>query len=161
MNKRVRSIRTFCLLGSAGIALACTIHKYEQPPPTATTPPPPAPAPEPAPTTTTTAPSPVAYDPCGGKKCGDTCSVCDPNDKNCVETAVVKQCSATLTCEATPAQCTTTATAEYSSCAGKRCGERCTLCKPGDLKCRESPLVKLCHAGGQCKEATVADCANK
>lgn len=32
------------------------------------------------------------YKPCGGKACGDRCTICDPADPNCVETAVVKYC---------------------------------------------------------------------
>lgn len=148
---------TLLACSALGLALACTIHKYENPPPgqpttTAT----PAPAPTPAPTPTTTAPA--TYDACAGKKCGDSCTICDPADKNCVETAVVKQCGADLKCSEQAAQCTTTQTPAHNPCAGKKCGDRCTMCAPGDLKCRESPLVKLCHANGQCKEATVADC---
>jgi len=30
------------------------------------------------------------YQPCAGKTCGSTCSTCDPSDRTCNETAVVK-----------------------------------------------------------------------
>lgn len=33
------------------------------------------------------------YDPCAAKSCGQGCTVCDPADRGCVETAVLKQCS--------------------------------------------------------------------
>jgi hypothetical protein len=32
------------------------------------------------------------YDPCAGKQSGDACTVCDPQDPDCIETAVVKEC---------------------------------------------------------------------
>jgi hypothetical protein len=35
---------------------------------------------------------PPPYDPCSGKGCGDLCTICDPNDPDCVETAVPKFC---------------------------------------------------------------------
>jgi hypothetical protein len=38
------------------------------------------------------------YDPCEGKSCGDTCSLCDPADKECIETGVVKVCNAGSAC---------------------------------------------------------------
>jgi hypothetical protein len=34
------------------------------------------------------------YDPCGDKMCGEACTLCDPKDKDCAETAVVKLCTA-------------------------------------------------------------------
>jgi hypothetical protein len=139
------------------VASACTVHSYSSPPPSGTAAP--APAPAPAPTT----PAPVAHDPCAGKQCGAACSVCDPNDKDCVETAVLKQCSAAGKCEPTAAQCGAAADAgaAYNPCAGKQCGERCRICAPGDMKCIESALIKLCHPDGQCKEATTVDCSKK
>ncbi|HIA03146.1 MAG TPA: hypothetical protein EYN66_14780, partial [Myxococcales bacterium] len=33
------------------------------------------------------------YNPCAGKSCGDTCSMCDPADKVCTETAEEKACN--------------------------------------------------------------------
>ncbi len=46
-----------------------------------------------------------AYDPCAGKACGDGCSVCPPDDADCVETAVVKMCDADGKCAATAPTC--------------------------------------------------------
>lgn len=37
-------------------------------------------------------PSGFGYDPCAGKECGAGCTVCDPADPYCSETAVVKAC---------------------------------------------------------------------
>lgn len=54
----------------------------------------------PTPTSTSSpAPSPTgSYDPCAGKVCGASCTVCDPADPSCVETAVVKSCDAGGSC---------------------------------------------------------------
>ena len=41
-----------------------------------------------------------AYEPCAGKTCGDTCTVCDPNDADCMETAVEKACNEAGECSA-------------------------------------------------------------
>jgi hypothetical protein len=38
------------------------------------------------------------YDPCEGKACGETCTLCSPNDPNCAETGVLKFCGATGSC---------------------------------------------------------------
>ena len=38
------------------------------------------------------------YDPCADKTCGDSCTVCAPDDADCVETMSVKQCSADGAC---------------------------------------------------------------
>lgn len=45
------------------------------------------------------------YDPCAGKACGEGCSVCPPDDGDCVETAVVKSCDADGKCSATAPTC--------------------------------------------------------
>ncbi len=164
MNKsRIGLAAVIFVCAGVGAGSACTVHSYSSPPPGSSAPPAATPAPTPAPTPTATsdaAPS-AAYDPCAGKQCGASCSICDPADKNCVETAVVKQCSVAGKCEATPAQCGTATTPGYAPCAGKKCGERCRMCATGDLKCTESPLVKLCHPDGQCKESTTVDCSKK
>ena len=152
------------LLAGLGLCLesACTVHSYKQPPPGSTNAPPPVPPPAPT-AATDAAPPPTAYDPCVGKKCGDGCTLCDPNDKTCVETAVVKQCSAGLVCEQTVAQCGTTQppAPAYNACAGKKCGDRCRICPPGDTRCLETATIKLCQTDGSCKEATTVDCTKK
>jgi hypothetical protein len=159
----------FLLAGSLVVS-ACIVHTRPQQQPAAPEPPP---APTAAPTAEadaapapTTSPEPAKpYYACAGKRCGDACTVCDPADKNCVETAVVKQCTANDRCEPAPAQCGTAAATPqqpaYNPCEGKKCGDRCRQCKVGDPKCVESPLVKLCHPDGQCKEATTVDCSKK
>lgn len=45
------------------------------------------------------------YDPCAGKSCGQFCTVCDPEDPGCVETAVLKQCSREGKCVAGFPEC--------------------------------------------------------
>lgn len=39
-----------------------------------------------------------AYDPCEDRQCGDTCTLCDPDDNDCVETAVQKVCNRNDVC---------------------------------------------------------------
>ena len=36
---------------------------------------------------------PPPYEPCGGKSCGDMCTICDPADPDCVETMEIKACN--------------------------------------------------------------------
>jgi hypothetical protein len=38
------------------------------------------------------------YDPCAKKSCGDACTLCAPDDKDCVETEEVKTCNAQGVC---------------------------------------------------------------
>lgn len=45
----------------------------------------------------------------------------------------------------------------YEPCAGKQCGERCTVCAPSDPNCAEDPVVMTCSASGQC-ELGEAEC---
>lgn len=45
------------------------------------------------------------YEPCAGKVCGETCTVCDPRDEDCVETAVVKYCQDDGSCSPERPQC--------------------------------------------------------
>lgn len=45
------------------------------------------------------------YIPCAGKACGAPCTICDPTDLGCVETAVIKQCDKTGACVASPSSC--------------------------------------------------------
>jgi hypothetical protein len=46
-----------------------------------------------------------AYDACAGKMCGDTCTICDPNDSGCSETAVLKVCNEFGVCGAEMPAC--------------------------------------------------------
>lgn len=42
--------------------------------------------------------TPPAYDPCAGKRCGEACSLCAPDDPDCMETAEVKACNDSGVC---------------------------------------------------------------
>jgi hypothetical protein len=39
---------------------------------------------------------------------------------------------------------------EFMPCAGKACGEACTMCSPGAADCVETMVVKQCNAQGTC-----------
>lgn len=39
---------------------------------------------------------------------------------------------------------------EYMPCAGKACGETCTICSPTATDCMETMVVKQCNAQGMC-----------
>jgi hypothetical protein len=45
------------------------------------------------------------YAPCAGKKCGDSCSICPPDAKDCFETAEVKVCGADGKCSGSAPMC--------------------------------------------------------
>jgi len=45
----------------------------------------------------------------------------------------------------------------YSPCAGKACGETCTICSPAATDCMETMVVKQCNAQGACSTDPV-DC---
>jgi hypothetical protein len=47
----------------------------------------------------------------------------------------------------------------YDPCAGKACGDACTVCPPGDSSCAETAVVKACDPGGRCVPATPALCS--
>jgi hypothetical protein len=51
------------------------------------------------------APCPDTYDPCAGKSCGDPCTLCPPDARDCAETAVLKYCGSDGTCSHTNAAC--------------------------------------------------------
>jgi hypothetical protein len=42
--------------------------------------------------------------------------------------------------------------AAYQPCAGKSCGEPCSLCPPGEADCSEEVGVKACDPGGSCRK---------
>ncbi len=96
-----------------------------------------------------------AWTPCGGKACGDTCSVCPPTDPSCVEAAVVKQCQPDGSCTPTAPVCEA---APYAPCGGKTCGQSCKLCPPGDPSCFETAEVKACDADGACRSDGTFTC---
>jgi hypothetical protein len=89
----------------------------------------------------------ATYEPCAAKACGDSCRVCPPDDPNCFETAVLKQCNAQGACVPGRATC---GGATYSPCGGKACGDSCRVCPPDDLNCFETAVLKQCNAQGAC-----------
>lgn len=46
-----------------------------------------------------------SYEACRGKTCGAPCRECDPDEPECVESTVVKQCSSSYTCLVAPVSC--------------------------------------------------------
>jgi hypothetical protein len=128
---------------------------------------------------------PSDYDPCAAAACGDSCTLCDPSDADCVETHDSKYCDRNGTCKAEVPKCAAgeacgSVTCDAGEvccnescgvctppggactqqlcnsegngnsedpCAGKTCGEECSLCQPG-VPC----LTKLtfCDARGVC-----------
>lgn len=91
------------------------------------------------------------YDPCEGLACGDSCSVCAPNDPDCVETADLKYCQADGVCMGVqPDTCDPSGV--YDPCAGKTCGDTCNLCAPDDDDCFETLSIKECNDEGVCSD---------
>lgn len=98
------------------------------------------------------------YDPCAGKACGASCSVCPPNDPTCTETADVKTCDAVGLCRSGGVACTDASPPPpYDPCEGKTCGSSCTQCPPTDPTCVETAVLKTCNKEGKC-QAGIKDC---
>ena len=134
-------------------------------------PPPPVGAPGGAPTATSTAAaggatpeggsgaSETPYVPCTGNPDefeGKPCTLCDPEDADCVEPPGEKHCRSDGACVA----------AQYHPCDGKKCGEACTLCDPLFPNCIEPPGELFCSGdsfgGVTCKMApAVCECPGK
>lgn len=97
------------------------------------------------------------YEPCAAQKCGDACTVCDPDDAECVETQVIKACNAEGECVAsTPELCEQPPA--YAPCGGKAVCDPCTICDPSDPDCFETAVLKVCDADLQCVIATEGVC---
>ncbi len=94
------------------------------------------------------------YLPCAGKTCGASCSLCPPNDPNCVETAVLKWCHPGGECKAVAPACAPPP--PYQPCANKVCGQACTICNPIDLNCFETAVLKACTKTGECQASPVS-----
>jgi hypothetical protein len=90
-----------------------------------------------------------AYDPCSGKSCGDLCTLCDPSRSDCPEGQVPSACNESGACveiiDDLQPICD-----EYTPCAGKACGDRCTICDPADANCNEDAVIKACDTDGNC-----------
>jgi len=95
------------------------------------------------------------YEPCANRGCGDLCTLCDPNDKDCVETDNIKVCDPQGVCGGTnPGLCVD----EYDPCADKLCGASCTECAPDDPECAEDGVIKACDPDGKCVAETEELC---
>jgi hypothetical protein len=62
--------------------------------------------------------------------------------------------------------CASPSHSPYAPCAGRGCGDACTVCAPGDPDCAETAVVKACSAEGRCVPAPVlcgaaVPCADK
>lgn len=91
---------------------------------------------------------PAGYDPCREKICGDTCTLCDPEDEDCRESGPNRACDESGQCvQANGLVCGDPA---FIPCEGKTCGESCTLCAPDDDDCAETGVLKVCDRIGEC-----------
>ena len=87
------------------------------------------------------------YDACLDKECGESCTICDPNEPNCIQPAVISACNSQGQCVAeTPGMCE----APYEPCDGKMCGELCSPCDPSDALCVAPAVITACSAQGEC-----------
>jgi hypothetical protein len=82
------------------------------------------------------------YDPCAGRTCGARCTICDPHDPRCAETAVLKYCSAQNECVSPYPVCTPQECKTDGDCPQI---ESCGTCPDGSFSCPEARCV-----GGQC-----------
>jgi hypothetical protein len=89
------------------------------------------------------------YAPCAGRACGDACTVCAPDDPDCVETAVMKACSEDGECVPLPVLC-----GAAVPCADKACGAECAFeppCRDSDPPCELPSYVGQCSLRGNCE----------
>lgn len=92
------------------------------------------------------------YAPCGGKACGQACTVCPPGDGTCAETAVVKACDPEGRCVAAGSDLR----CPHPDCAGKLCGDACNPCGP-DRMC-PTLVASACDRYGACSGAVAGLC---
>lgn len=92
------------------------------------------------------------FDSCADLECGDSCTICDPADVDCLETALLKQCQSDGICAATVAECTGSSEPEenFGDCDVLACGDLCSVCDPTDPDCVESQEIKVCQVDGTC-----------
>lgn len=85
------------------------------------------------------------FSPCDGKKCGETCSPCDPADPNCVAPGVMMYCDAAGTCGMAFPTC-------QQQCASDadcpQMGMPCITCPDNSQACPTSACIE-----GQCAYA--------
>jgi hypothetical protein len=96
---------------------------------------------------------PAPFDPCAGKACGDVCFPCPNGDPSCGGAiADTFFCDALGACTTRTGSCS--GGGSYVPCAGKTCGQSCTLCAPDDTSCRESAIAKTCGGDAGCFTCT-------
>lgn len=92
------------------------------------------------------------YEPCAGKACGAPCTLCDPADRDCAETAVVKACSSEGAClPANDVGC-----GSAGPCSGQACGAPCTIeppCRLTSPPCMAPSIAGFCDGKETCVEA--------
>jgi hypothetical protein len=95
---------------------------------------------------------PPPYDPCAEKACGDACTVCAPDDRDCAETAVVKACDPFGRCVAdAPGLCGPTP--EQIACTQRSCGDECVVvaaCRSATPPCMVPDVLGHCDMRGTC-----------
>jgi hypothetical protein len=100
----------------------------------------------------------AAFDPCAGKACLDSCTLCPPDDPSCVETAVAKVCDGAGRCVAETAGI---ACAVPDPCAGKACGQTCVIAPPCSFEtppCLVPVVAGQCDMGGSCVPGGAVTC---
>lgn len=99
-----------------------------------------------------------SYQACAGKSCGDSCTICDPADPNCVESAELKYCQADNTCSGLQPECPV-----LDPCAAVRCaaGTHCVdgACVPDQKRVFCGGIAGIpCPGAGQCIDDPSDDC---
>lgn len=90
------------------------------------------------------------YAPCGGKACGDSCTLCALGDADCEETDVEKFCQMDGSCRSGEVP-------TCDPCADKACGEVCAAC-PAGAQCLVADST--CRADGSCVPGPADDCSD-
>lgn len=85
------------------------------------------------------------FAPCPGEGGG----VCDLDARQCPDGSSVGRVPPS--CEFAPCP-----NGDYDPCAGKSCGDTCTLCPPDATDCGETAVLKFCGPDGTCGQTTVA-----
>jgi hypothetical protein len=84
----------------------------------------------------------------------DAGQTCRPGD------TMQKDCNTCVCVQSGRWQCTTfTCDGAYDPCENKTCGERCTICPPGDPTCIETGALKYCDDNGRCRAGAPPTCS--
>jgi len=116
--------------------------------PSPSTSPPPSTGAEPSPTSGADMRCPAPNDPCMN---ADTHAQCMKVAASCEgEILQLESCPLQFACADAP-QSAEPPGGDDDPCAGKACGDRCSVCPPGDTDCVETAVVKVCDAAGACR----------